>query len=55
VTVSFGVAGFSSLTDLGSAIETADKAMYAQRHQARGGYLLRTHPDETDRTELQSV
>ena len=36
VTVSFGVAGFSSLTDLGSAIETADKAMYAQRHQARG-------------------
>jgi diguanylate cyclase (GGDEF)-like protein len=36
VTVSFGVAGFQSLTELGSAIETADKAMYAQRHQARG-------------------
>jgi diguanylate cyclase (GGDEF)-like protein len=36
VTVSFGVAGFHSLTELGSAIETADKAMYAQRHQARG-------------------
>ena len=36
VTVSFGVAGFGSLTDLGTAIEAADKAMYAQRHQARG-------------------
>ena len=55
VTVSFGVAGFNSLTDLGSAIETADKAMYAQRHQSRGGYLPRTNKEETDRTELQSV
>ncbi len=55
VTVSFGVAGFRSLTDLGSAIETADKAMYAQRHQARGGYLPRTNTEETDRTELRSV
>jgi diguanylate cyclase (GGDEF)-like protein len=36
VTVSHGVAGFNSLTDLGSAIEKADQAMYAQRHQARG-------------------
>jgi diguanylate cyclase (GGDEF)-like protein len=36
VTVSYGVAGFGSLTDLGSAIETADKEMYARRHQARG-------------------
>lgn len=36
VTVSFGVEGFNSLTDLGNAIEAADKAMYAQRHQARG-------------------
>ena len=32
VTVSFGVAGFTSLTDLGQAIEQADKAMYAQRN-----------------------
>ena len=36
VTVSYGVAGFNSLTDLGSAIEAADKAMYAQRNEARG-------------------
>jgi diguanylate cyclase len=36
VTVSFGVAGFTSLTDLGQAIEQADKAMYAQRSQVRG-------------------
>jgi diguanylate cyclase len=35
VTVSFGVAGFTSLTDLGQAIELADKAMYAQRNRAR--------------------
>ncbi|HET9711639.1 MAG TPA: GGDEF domain-containing protein, partial [Pyrinomonadaceae bacterium] len=36
VTVSFGVAGFTSLTDLGQAIEQADKAMYAQRSRVRG-------------------
>jgi len=36
VTVSHGVAGFKSLTDLGEAIETADKAMYAQRNRVRG-------------------
>ena len=36
VTVSFGVAGFTSLNDLGQAIEQADKAMYAQRNQMRG-------------------
>jgi diguanylate cyclase (GGDEF)-like protein len=35
VTVSYGVAGFNSLTDLGQAIETADKAMYAQRNRVR--------------------
>ena len=35
VTVSYGVAGFNSLTALGDAIEAADKAMYAQRNQAR--------------------
>jgi diguanylate cyclase (GGDEF)-like protein len=31
VTVSFGVAGFTSLPDLGQAIEQADKAMYATK------------------------
>ena len=36
VTVSFGVAGFTSLTDLGQAIEQADKAMYEQRNRVRG-------------------
>jgi diguanylate cyclase (GGDEF)-like protein len=36
ITISYGVAGFNSLTDLGTAIEAADKAMYAQRHQVRG-------------------
>jgi len=35
VTVSFGVAGFTSLTDLGQAIEQADKAMYAERNRVR--------------------
>jgi diguanylate cyclase (GGDEF)-like protein len=35
LTVSFGVAGFTSLTDLGQAIEQADKAMYAQRNHVR--------------------
>jgi len=35
VSVSFGVAGFTSLTDLGQAIEQADKAMYAQRNRVR--------------------
>jgi diguanylate cyclase (GGDEF)-like protein len=55
VTVSFGVAGFSSLTVLGNAIEAADKAMYAQRHQARGRYSPRINTEDTDRTQLQSV
>ncbi len=36
VSVSFGVAGFTSLSDLGQAIEQADKAMYAQRNRVRG-------------------
>ena len=35
LTVSYGVAGFDSLTELGRAIETADKAMYAQRNHVR--------------------
>jgi diguanylate cyclase len=36
VTVSYGVAGFNALTELGDAIEAADKAMYAQRNEVRG-------------------
>jgi diguanylate cyclase (GGDEF)-like protein len=36
VSVSFGVAGFTSLSDLGQAIEQADKAMYAKRNHVRG-------------------
>jgi diguanylate cyclase len=47
VTVSYGVAGFSSLTDLGEAIEAADKAMYAQRNQARGVNKLLDLPQHT--------
>lgn len=35
VTVSFGVAGFTSLADLGQAIEQADKAMYATKGTKR--------------------
>lgn len=35
VTVSHGVAGFDSLTELAQAIETADQAMYAQRSEVR--------------------
>lgn len=35
VTISFGVAGFTSLKDLGQAIEQADKAMYARRNHVR--------------------
>ena len=41
VTVSFGVAGFTSLTDLGQAIEQADKAMYAQRNRIRNRQITR--------------
>lgn len=46
VTVSFGVAGFTSLTDLGQAIEQADKAMYAQRNRVRNTRISRIHPAE---------
>lgn len=35
VTVSHGVAGFDSLTQLAHAIETADQAMYARRNEVR--------------------
>jgi diguanylate cyclase (GGDEF)-like protein len=35
VTVSHGVCGFASLAELGVAIESADKAMYQQRHRVR--------------------
>ncbi len=55
VTVSYGVAGFNSLTDLGGAIEAADKSMYAQRHQTRGRHLPQTNTDDTDISQLQSV
>jgi diguanylate cyclase (GGDEF)-like protein len=34
-TVSYGVAGFKSLTELATAIEAADKEMYARRNQVR--------------------
>src|ERR1041385_2762468 len=44
VTVSFGVAGFTSLTDLGQAIEQADKAMYAQRNFSRKGAKAQSLP-----------
>ncbi|HKZ03490.1 MAG TPA: hypothetical protein VJ180_14710, partial [Pyrinomonadaceae bacterium] len=36
VAVSFGMAGFDSLTELANAIELADKAMYSKRHYTRG-------------------
>lgn len=35
VSVSFGLAGFASMTQIGSAIEQADKAMYRRRQEAR--------------------
>ncbi len=38
VTVSLGVAGFDSSTDLSLAIETADREMYQQRHETRSSY-----------------
>jgi diguanylate cyclase (GGDEF)-like protein len=41
VTVSHGVAGFNSLTDLGAAIETADKTMYAQRNEVRAARVVK--------------
>jgi diguanylate cyclase (GGDEF)-like protein len=45
VTVSFGVAGFTSLRDLGQAIEQADKAMYASRRFSRkNADLIRVSP-----------
>jgi len=55
VTVSYGVAGFNSLTALGEAIETADKAMYAQRNQTRRKYLPQTNANDSDKPQLQSV
>jgi diguanylate cyclase len=47
VTVSHGVAGFNSLTELGAAIELADKEMYAQRNRVRS--VNRLVPDVEDR------
>lgn len=52
VTVSYGVAGFNALADLGDAIETADKAMYAQRNEARGRSLPQTNTDHTEISQL---
>jgi len=49
VTVSFGVAGFTSLRDLGQAIEQADKAMYAQRNRIRNTQMTQI------RAPLQSI
>lgn len=42
VTVSHGVAGFDSLSQLGAAIEAADKAMYTQRNHVRGVRIVNT-------------
>ena len=39
VTVSFGVAGFTSLTELGQAIEQADRMMYTKKHKERKNSL----------------
>ncbi len=44
VKVSHGVAGFDSLKQLGHAIETADKAMYAKRSEIRGTRALNQAP-----------
>jgi diguanylate cyclase (GGDEF)-like protein len=41
VTVSYGVAGFQSLSDLSLAIETADRFMYQKRYEARSSYQIR--------------
>jgi diguanylate cyclase (GGDEF)-like protein len=43
VSVSHGVAGFNSMTDLGVAIEAADKAMYAKRNQIRSSLQSAYH------------
>ena len=53
VTVSYGVAGFKSLTELGEANEAADKAMYAQRHEARGVYEVRF--ERTSGTQITQI
>ena len=41
VTVSYGVAGFNALTELGQAIETADKAMYSHKKAQNVATVLR--------------
>jgi len=40
VSVSYGVAGFDSLTSLSFAIEKADREMYQQRQEARSGQAV---------------
>ena len=54
VTVSYGVAGFASLTDLGPAIEAADKAMYAQRYETRRVPEVRKTGGTQMRTDLKT-
>lgn len=49
VTVSYGVSGFASLTQLGQAIEQADKAMYAQRNEIRSTRI------KADQIRMKSV
>jgi diguanylate cyclase (GGDEF)-like protein len=44
VSVSHGVAGFDSLTQLGQAIEAADQAMYAKRNKVRRPGLVKEEP-----------
>lgn len=44
VTVSHGVTGFNALTELGEAIELADKKMYARRNRQRASRLRAFQP-----------
>lgn len=52
VTVSHGVAGFNSLTDLGHAIETADQAMYAQRNRVRRALPQKSSHEEAQKAQM---
>jgi diguanylate cyclase (GGDEF)-like protein len=55
VSVSFGVAGFTSLTDLGQAIEQADKAMYAQRNRIRSASISENQRITTTRLQQSNL
>lgn len=48
ITVSHGVAGFSDLTQLGIAIEQADKAMYQERQRVRAQVAPQTLPEAVE-------